>query len=258
VSPPADPTRTTPEQPEQPGTVPAPQSNSAATDRTDQALDQAAAGTALAGLADLAVHRRGPRTGYARSRFGSALTDTDGNGCDQRNDVLRRDLTEKTLKPQTNGCTVMTGSLRDPYTGRTVAYRRAAGTGVRIDHVVPLGDAWLKGARTWSAAKRAEFATDPLNLLAVAADSTAGKRGADAARWLPPDTANHCGYVARQVAVKLKYGVWVTSAERATIARILTGCGNLGLPRAEVIALGGAPLAGTAPLEMVAQRPLQP
>jgi hypothetical protein len=95
---------------------------------------------------------------------------------------------------------------------------------VQIDHVVPLGDAWVKGARTWSAAKRAEFAADPLNLLAVGATATVGKGDADATRWLPEATDYRCAYVARQVAVKRKYGMWVTYAERTTIAEVLTGC----------------------------------
>lgn len=215
----------------------------------EQVIAHAESGTALAVLADLDVRRRGSSTGYARARFGSALRDTDGNGCDQRNDVLRRDLTRKTLKPGTNGCTVMTGTLSDPYTGRKIRFKRADGgsSGMQIDHVVPLGDAWVKGARTWSAAKRAEFATDPLNLQTVGANATTKKRGLDAARWLPDAKKYRCAYVARQVAVKHKYGMWVTAAERTTIARILSSCQGGELPRARVIALGGSPLAESEP-----------
>ena len=196
----------------------------------ERAITEADAGTALAVLAELNVHRRGPATGYARSKFGSSQIDTDGNGCDQRNDVLRRDLTGKTLKAGTRGCLVLTGTLSDPYSGRRITYLRSTPGRVRIDHVVALGDAWMKGARGWSAAKRAAFATDPLNLQAVGAGMTTGKHGSDAARWLPEAREHQCAYVARQVAVKRKYGMWVSTAERTTIARILTGCPGQELP----------------------------
>ena len=196
-------------------------------DSIEQAITHAEPGTPLAGLADLKVRPRGPSTDFAQSEFGSALRDTDGNGCDQRNDVLRRDLTRKTLKAGSHGCTVLTGTLRDPYTGRSIRYQRTrAAVRVRIDHVVPLGDAWVKGARTWSAAKRAEFTADPLNLLAVGATATAGKGAADATRWLPEATGYRCAYVARQIVVKRKYGMWVSLAERTAIGQVLTGCPN--------------------------------
>jgi uncharacterized protein DUF1524 len=211
----------------------------------EQAIAAAEPGTALAALADLTVRRRGSSTGYARASFGSPLRDTDGNGCDQRNDVLRRDLNQKTLKAGTNGCAVLTGNLTDPYTGRNIPFDRTTdgATQVSLDHVVPLADAWMKGARSWSATKRARFATDPLNLQAVGARATAGKRGSDAVRWLPRASGSQCPYVARQIAVKRKYGVWVTAAERTAIAQLLSGCDGVRPPRATRIALGGAPVA---------------
>jgi hypothetical protein len=222
-------------------------------DPIEQVLARAGAGTALAGLADLNVRQRGPSTGYARSRFGSALRDTDGNGCDQRNDVLRRDLTRKTVA--TNGCAVLSGTLSDPYSGRKVTFKRTPGgqAKVRIDHIVPLGDAWMKGARAWSAAKRSEFATDPLNLLAVGASVITGKRASDAVRWLPEAADYRCPYVARQVAVKRKYEIWVTPAERTTIAGILAGCAGQKLPKAGTIELGEAPPTDSKPVRP--QRP---
>jgi hypothetical protein len=191
----------------------------------DAAIAQAGAGTALATLGELEVHPRGSARGYSHAKFGSGLTDVDANGCDQRNDVLGRDLTEKTLKAGTEGCVVNSGTLDDPYTGQTIEYRRADGDGqLLLDHVVPLADAWLKGARDWSTAKRTRFNADPLNLLAVAPDATFGKQGADATGWLPSAQDYQCAYVARQVEVKAKYRLWVSSAERAKIGEILISC----------------------------------
>ena len=171
-------------------------------------------------------------TGYDRDLFGPRWADVDRNGCDTRNDVLRRDLTALVIKPGTHGCVVLRGTLHDPYTGRTIAFVRGVGTSlaVQIDHVVALGDAWQKGAARWSTQRRTVFANDPLNLLAVQGAANLAKGDADAATWLPPSTAYRCAYVARQVAVKLRYGLSVTPAERDALLRILARCPRQPLP----------------------------
>ena len=117
---------------------------------------------------------RAPKTGYSRAQFGPAWTDdvtvADGhNGCDTRNDILRRDLTDRVIKPGTRGCVVASGVLHDPYTGTAIVFTRGQGTSraVQIDHVVALGDAWQTGAQRLSLPVRTDFANDPLNLLAV-------------------------------------------------------------------------------------------
>jgi hypothetical protein len=168
-------------------------------------------------------------TGYSRTKFGAAWSDVDHNGCDTRNDVLRRDLTG--LVPA-SGCVIRSGALRDPYTGRTIAFVRGVTTStkVQIDHVVALGDAWQKGAQQLTAAQRLALANDRLNLLAVDGPSNEAKGDGDAATWLPPVKAYRCAYVARQVAVKSKYRLWVTSAEKAAIAGLLAGCPKQVLP----------------------------
>lgn len=210
---------------------------------------QARPGTALALLGTLMVKGRGPMTGYARDQFGVAWTDTDRNGCDQRNDVLRRDLRAIRLKAGTHGCVVLTGTLHDPYTGRTIAFTRGPGTSaaVQVDHVVALADAWVKGAARWDAATRTAFANDPLNLLAVSGSVNASKGAGDAATWLPPAKGFRCAYAARQVAVKARYAVAVTTAERAALARILGTCPTTPVPTATRVALGGWPVATTSP-----------
>ena len=172
----------------------------------------AVAGTALAAVAKLTVKGRAPKTGYTRAQFGQAWYDTDKNGCDTRNDILRRDLKSKQMQ---NACKVLAGTLApDPYTGTPIRFVYGGASEVDIDHVVALSDAWQKGAATWSAGKRLALANDPLNLLAVDSSTNRSKGDGDAATWLPPNKAFRCTYVARQVAVKGKYAIWVTSAER--------------------------------------------
>lgn len=179
---------------------------------------------ALAALATLAVKGRAPKTGYSRAQFGPAWSDVDRNGCDTRNDVLNRDLTAKRWRPGTHGCVVVSGTLAEPYTGATLTFDKTRAIAVQIDHVVALSNAWQTGAQQLSAERRLAFANDPLNLLAVDGPTNEAKGDGDAATWLPPNKRFRCAYVARQVAVKARYGLWTTPAEHEAIARVLGAC----------------------------------
>jgi hypothetical protein len=185
-------------------------------------------GTVLDALSRLAVKGRAPMTGYDRDRFGPAWLDADRNGCDTRNDLLREHLTEVTL--ESNGCVVAAGAYDDPYTGSRIDYWQGHGTLVDIDHVVALGNSWVTGAFAWDIEKRAAFANDPLNLLPADAGANRQKGDGDAATWLPPNRSFRCRYVARQVAVKSKYDLWVTAPERAATERVLGSCPDEPLP----------------------------
>ncbi|WP_448610025.1 HNH endonuclease family protein [Geodermatophilus sp. URMC 60] len=197
----------------------------------EEAISVAPPDSALAALGEVAVRGRAPRTGYEREEFGDGWVDTDRNGCDTRNDVLARDLAGEEFRPGSD-CVVVSGTLDDPYSGRTIEFRRGEDTSddVQIDHVVALSDAWQKGAQGWDADRRTAFANDPLNLLAVDGPLNMQKGDGDAATWLPPDTSYRCAYVARQVAVKTGYGLWVTRAERNAAATVLSGCPDEPLP----------------------------
>ncbi|WP_315969739.1 HNH endonuclease family protein [Cellulomonas timonensis] len=186
------------------------------------AADLADARTALDGLA---VKGRAPKTGYERSAFGQAWADVDRNGCDTRNDILRRDLADLTFKADTDGCTVLTGTLTDPYGGAVIAFERGERSSeVQIDHVVALSDAWQKGAQQWTTEVRTAFANDPANLLAVDGPLNQQKGAGDAATWLPPLKGYRCVYVVRQIRVKSAYGLWVTQAEHDAMGRELDRC----------------------------------
>jgi hypothetical protein len=199
-------------------------------DAISEAAEQASASAPVAGqsatdvLATLPVKGRAPKTGYDREQFGQAWADVDRNGCDTRNDVLARDLTQETFKPGTGDCVVLTGTLADPYTGTTITFQKGDGSSVDIDHVVALSDAWQTGAFGWDEARRTALANDPLNLLAVDYSANRQKGDGDAATWLPGNRGYRCAYVARQVAVKSAYGLWVTPAEHDAIAGVLASC----------------------------------
>lgn len=186
-------------------------------------------GSAADLLAKLPVKGRAPKTGYARTQFGDGWATI--NGCDTRNIILHRDLQNPVVS---DGCKVDSGTLSDPYTGKTIVFKRGADTSaaVQIDHVVALGDAWQKGAQQLTKERRMQLANDPLELLAVDGPANQAKSDGDAATWLPPNKAFRCQYVARQVAVKAKYFLWVTQAEYDAIAKILSSCPGQSLPTA--------------------------
>ncbi len=185
---------------------------------------------AVAVLEELPVKGRAPKTGYTRSQFGDGWAKT--LGCDTRNEVLRRDLTNTVINIE---CQVVSGTLLDPYTGKTIAFQRGSGTSqaVQIDHVVALSDAWQKGAQELSLQERVSLANDPLELLAVDGPANQQKSDGDAATWLPPNRVFRCQYVARQIAVKKKYGLWVTQAEKDAMTRVLNTCPGQRLPEGD-------------------------
>ncbi|WP_397321065.1 hypothetical protein [Paenarthrobacter nicotinovorans] len=47
---------------------------------------------ALTDLQSIPIKGRAPKAGYSREQFGPRWADVDRNGCDTRNDILRRDL----------------------------------------------------------------------------------------------------------------------------------------------------------------------
>jgi hypothetical protein len=212
-------------------------------------VPDAAAGSALAAVAELTVKGRAPRTGYDRDQFGPAWADVDHNGCDTRNDILARDLTDIVTKDGTHDCVVLSGTFHDPYTGTVIAFERGQTTSskVQIDHVVALSDAWQKGAQQLDPETRRQFGNDPLNLLAADGPANQQKSDGDAATWLPPNRAFRCPYVARQVAVKRAYGLWVTQAERDAMTRVLGECPDEPLPTGGPAVVPPAPAAPAAP-----------
>jgi hypothetical protein len=183
-----------------------------------------AATEARATLAALPVKGSAPATGYDRvGDFGTAWLDVDHNGCDTRDDVLARDLSDVV---RAGPCRVVTGELLSPYTGAPVHFVRGDRTStlVQIDHVVALENAWRTGAQQLTQERREALANDPRNLLAVDQHSNAQKRSSDAATWLPASKAFRCTYVERQIAVKAAYDLWVVPAERSAMERVLAGC----------------------------------
>lgn len=184
-------------------------------------------GSARSALEGLEVKGRAPKTGYARTQFGDGWLLS--GSCDTRNIILNRDLMNAVLS---DSCKVVSGILADPYTGTTISFVRGKNTSdvVQIDHVVALSNAWQTGAQLLSPDMRISFANDPLELLAVDGAANQAKSDGDAATWLPSNKAFRCQYVARQIAVKAKYHLWVTDGEKLAMSRVLESCPEQALP----------------------------
>jgi hypothetical protein len=181
----------------------------------------------------LPVKGRAPKTGYSRDQFGTAWTDTAGgpfakNGCDTRNDILGRDLVNKTFKANTGNCKVVSGTLPyEPYLGtkdRKFDLSGGFAASLDVEHVSALGDVWQKGGQNLTKAQRTEIANDPINLMMVDPGQNRSKGDADAATWLPKNKSYRCTYISKQVDVKTKYKLWVTKAEKDAMLGVLAKC----------------------------------
>jgi hypothetical protein len=179
-------------------------------------------------LSTLEVKGRAAKSGYSRAQF-PHWSDLDRNGCDSRNETLKRDLTQLVFKAGTRDCKVLAGVLQDPFSNKNLVFTSKKST-IDIDHVVSLANAWQTGAAYFDKSKRMELANDPLNLIATDAKLNRQKGDGDAATWLPPYKPYRCEYVARQIAIKAKYSLWVTAPEQDAMRVVLDSCPGQKIP----------------------------
>ncbi|GGI15474.1 hypothetical protein GCM10007377_16080 [Galliscardovia ingluviei] len=154
-----------------------------------------------------------------------------------RDTILARDMTNTTYNKYHQ---VQSGTLNDPYTGKTINFQRtnrATGTGdstaVQIDHVVAFGEAWESGLSQQNKNTINQYYNDPYVLIAVDGKANMAKSDKDAAQWLPSNAGNpdyNCYYVARQIGIKHKYHLSVDNAEKAAMEHVLASCPAITIP----------------------------
>ena len=153
------------------------------------------------------------RDGYSRAKF-KHWSDLDKNGCNTRNDVI---IAEALVKPKVDkGCRIVkdTGKWYSAYDGVEVTNF----SGLDVDHMVPLAEAWDSGAKNWDTAKREVYANDmgdPTSLIAVTAATNRSKSDQDPGEWLPAKDV--CTYVKNWVHVKIRWSLTVDEKELKAI-----------------------------------------
>jgi hypothetical protein len=186
-------------------------------------------------------------TTYRRDKFGVPWTDVDGNHCDTRDDILRRDLDQLATR-KTGSCSIgaaVAGTFTDPYSGATITFNKAQAIQVQIDHIVSLGEAWRSGASAWTPAERLKYANDPGVLVATTQKINDAKSDHDAAQawrecvkrgptgkrctgWQDdrPTGDNACDYAIHVVTIKTEYHLTADPSERDSLRSYLEGCAS--------------------------------
>lgn len=174
--------------------------------------------------------REPPRVSYSRSAFGDSWIDTDGNGCNQRDDVLLRDGLPGTVLVQPQGACphdVIAGEWLGPYTGKSLIFDDlkdlSQAQALQIDHVVPLAEAWDSGANAWTEEERRLFANDLGELLASDGPTNASKSDHDPAAWRPTKEFQ-CEYASRWIGIKADWDLAVDDSERTALVDMLGYC----------------------------------
>jgi hypothetical protein len=157
--------------------------------------------------------------GYDRSLFKHWI-DADKNGCDTRKEVL---IAEAIVKPKIGKKCVLTGGRwLSSFDGKT----HTKDSGLDVDHLVPLAEAWRSGAWAWTDKERenyANFIEQEWMLNAVTASVNRSKSDRDIANWLP--TKNVCEYLRGWVIVKAHFNLTVDAAEAKVIDKNYSTCG---------------------------------
>lgn len=175
------------------------------------------AATARTYLSQLTVAAESNSPAYSRDRF--KTWDIISGTCDTRETVLKRDGTNVVTD---SACKSTSGNWVSPYDG--VATTLASD--LDIDHVVPLKEAWVSGARSWTDAQRESFANDLTRpqLVAVTDNLNQSKGDKDPAEWVPPLTSFRCTYARAWVTVKHFYDLTIDSAEKTALTSLLANC----------------------------------
>ena len=175
------------------------------------------ASTAATELASLTVKAEGSTSGYSRDLFPHWINQS--GTCDTREQVLKRDGTGVTVN---SSCQPTAGRWYSVYDATWIE----ESSGVDIDHIVPLAEAWKSGANAWTTARRQAFANNLTiaQLIAVSASSNRSKGDSDPASWKPTNTSVHCIYAREWIWVKYTYGLSLQSAEKTALQQMLGTC----------------------------------
>ncbi|MFB6525048.1 HNH endonuclease family protein [Streptomyces sp. NPDC056399] len=173
-------------------------------------------------VAALPVAEEAQNDTYSRDFFrhwnrGLNLTDA----CSTRGEVL---ISEAVEAPVIGANCALTGGAWWSYYDETEV--RSA-SGLDIDHMVPLKEAWGSGAWEWTAERREAYANDQnaaVSLIAVTARSNRAKADKDPAQWMPPAPSARCRYATEWTATKLRWNLSVDPREAGALQALAAEC----------------------------------
>lgn len=213
-------------------------------DRGGQPVGSAKEITSL--LGKLKVADELPMTGYARERFPHWDTEKPEHGfgdafaqyskCTTREVVLLRDATGPVkLDPSSCKFTLgKDGGWRDQYgvpdkkTNGLKPYKWTTdSSGLDIDHIVALAEAWRSGAAKFDDDTRRHIANDALNLVISDPTANRSKGDQDPSTYIPPGTFR-CAYIGHYIQVKVKYGLNVDAKEQTALQSAVQDCVSKG------------------------------
>ncbi|WP_344460686.1 excalibur calcium-binding domain-containing protein [Amnibacterium kyonggiense] len=178
-------------------------------------------------LNSLKVAKESKSSSYKRSKFGDGWVDANRDGENTRAEVLKAESKKKVVISRSG--TVKTGKWSSAYDGKTFT----VGSKLDIDHLVPLKEAWISGAASWSTKKRTAYANDlgyGASLIAVSKHANRSKGDKDPASYLP-QKSYRCAYVRNYVAVKARWKLSIDSSEKTAITNVLASCSSYGVKK---------------------------
>lgn len=158
-----------------------------------------------------------PDDPYKRLKhFGAWKVDSREGSCfNTRARILER-TSLVPVELASNGCSIRKGEWLDPYTGDTFTDASA----VQIDHVVPLKNAYQRGAWRWDKVKRCLYANyrwNDYHLIPVDGFENSSKGDSAPDDYMPPNLEYKCEYLKVWLKIKLVWGLEMSTAEAQAI-----------------------------------------
>lgn len=203
-----------------------------------------------------------------RQHFGGWMRDPSHETCynTRARILIRESQRDVTMSSR---CVVATGLWKDPYTGNLFESARQ----IQIDHMVPLKNAYISGAASWTPKHRciyANFEKSEYHLIAASGHENMSKGDDTPADYLPPDESYVCTYLKHWMMVKLTWRLFMSDVEVKAITDAMkehrcenaamkisktelrnmrvamqdeSGCENFGVPKEERVSVQSAQMA---------------
>ena len=149
--------------------------------------------------------------------------DIDSDCQNTRHEVLQLESYVSVLFTNSSSCFVSSGKWFDPYNGTFYFFSGD----LDVDHFIPLYNAHISGAWSWSIEKKVRFANnldDPDLLLAVNSFTNREKSAYGPEDWKPDNTKYWCEYAYDWIRIKYEWGLTATQREWSALLEMIETC----------------------------------